>query len=145
MARRSPLTQGQHDTAIAALADHWADRSKYNITTNPDGQKNRWVGGQDCYPDLIAWSNQNGRDTAHWIVEVETADSVNENEARSQWADYARTGVPLSLAVPSGSGAEAWAIASRLGIAINKVFEFRNEYSQIVVVDIQQSAYAGRR
>lgn len=145
MARRLPVVQGQHDTAIRRLAVLWANPSQYNITTNPDGEKNRSVGSSQQYPDIIAWTRRNDRDGAVWIVEVETADSVIENEARNQWLNYAATGALLSLAVPSGSGANAWALANRLGITINKVFEFSNEYAQIHVVEVPQPQRAAWR
>jgi hypothetical protein len=145
MARRLPAAQGQHDTAIGRLAAQWANPGQYNIATNPDGEKNRSVGPSQQYPDLIAWTSRNGRDEAVWIVEVETADSVTEAEARNQWADYAATGAPLSVAVPSGSGANVWALANRLGITIKKVFEFSNEYSQIHVVEVPQPQRAAWR
>ena len=127
MARRTSPTQGQHDAAVAALAGLWTKPGQH-ITTNPAGERNRWVGSSDCFPDVVAWSHQNGRDQAHWIVEVETADSVDDNEAK-QWAAYANTGVPLSLAVPSGTGTKAWAVAQRSGVTLNKVFEFSNEHA----------------
>jgi hypothetical protein len=135
MARRLPSAQGQHDTAIGKLAALWANPTQYNITMNPDGEKNRWVGSSDCFPDLVAWTRKGDRDQALWIVEVETTESVNDDEARAQWSAYARSGVPLSLAVPTGSGARAWAIANQLGIALNKVLEFSNEYGQIQVTE----------
>lgn len=123
MARRTTQLQNHHDTAVRLLAAHWRDPVRYNIATNPDGQQNRWAGRSDLFPDIIAWSRQGERDVALWIVEVETGDSVTEVEARGQWANYAATGIPLSLAVPMGSGSTAWQVAQRLGIAVQRVFE----------------------
>lgn len=94
-----------HEQVIRWLETHWNDPAKYNITTNPDGQQNRWVGSETNkrWPDIVAWVREGNRDRAVWIAEVETAATVAEEEARSQERDYAGLGVPLHLVVPSGS------------------------------------------
>ena len=67
-------------------------------------------------PDVVAWKRTARRDTALWIVEVETADSVIGHEARTQWVKYAAMDVPFSLAVPRGYGQTSWRLTVRFGM-----------------------------
>jgi hypothetical protein len=134
MASRNSINQSDHDKAVRLLAVRWADPSRYNISVNPNGQKNFFVGPTN-YP-VVAWTVQGGRNVAVWIVEVETSDSVDEAEAR-QWLRYSATGVPLSLAVPVGSGSTALEISRRVGVSVAKVFEYQVVGGRIVVTDVR--------
>lgn len=115
-----------HDRVIDWLARHWASPQKYNISTNPDGQQNRWVGSEtnQQWPDLIAWVREGTADKAVWIAEVETKTSVNETEAKNQWKAYAALTLPLYLVIPSGSALAAKQVATKAGVTISGYYEF---------------------
>ena len=64
------------DRVVSAL-----NPANYRALTNKGVQKNWRVGTE--YPDVIVTSPSNG--TVVFIIEVETQESVNEDEAKNQW------------------------------------------------------------
>jgi hypothetical protein len=113
MATRTPQRQSEHDTAVRAAQQIYAERGKH-VWINPGGEKNKsWV---SRYIDVIAATNPNA-DRA-WLIEVETMDSVNDAEAKSQWKDYdAVYTTRWYLAVPWESKAAAEVLLARHGIS----------------------------
>ena len=85
MAKRTETAQSDHDAAVRALAELYKQKHKEkNVWINPDGEKNKsWAGR---YIDVIV-ADKVDKDSA-WLIEIETADSVNDTEAESQWKYY---------------------------------------------------------
>ena len=131
--RRDRQGQNLHDTVISFLARHWHNPSKYNIATNPGPEKNRWVGSEQNYPDIVGWVQDISSQRAVWIAEVETSGSVTDDEARHQWAKYLSTGVALHLVVPAGYGRAAKALAIKLKLAVAGFYEFSFSNGQLVL------------
>lgn len=97
MAFRIQPEQTQHDTVISNRVRRLNSLGRA-VHTNPDGEKNYYLidaWGNKHYPDLIVYSNG----TLEWIEEVETRSTVTADEARDQWAQYARL-KPLRVLVP---------------------------------------------
>lgn len=135
---RQPGEDSLHDHVIALLATHWYNPSNYNLTTNPNGEQNRWVGSErnQQWPDLVAWRREGDRDKPVWIAEVETVSSVNETEARNQWRAYAALTKPLYLVVPTGYATTARRIVANLGISIDGYYEFTVERGQLQLSEV---------
>lgn len=85
---------------------------KYSrVVTNPGQEKNLSIEGR--YPDIIAVGHDG---YVKVIEEVETEDSVNEEESQ-QWADFAKLGIPsFHLAVPKEKVQKAGALLRQRGI-----------------------------
>ena len=84
MLNRSYRNQSIHDKVIQVAALN-LDRRNHDVYTNPNNERNVWIG--DNYPDIIM--SKKGTSTVEFIIEVETADSVNIVEATNQWKKYA--------------------------------------------------------
>lgn len=94
MANRNFLRQNEHDVVIQVAANN-LDRVRHRIYTNPNQQKNTHINGH--YPDIIITPiNEN---TVEFVIEIETEDSVNNNEA-TQWRIYSQLGGIFYLLVP---------------------------------------------
>jgi len=106
-------SQSLHDRVIQAVA---TVQTEYDAHCNPGQEHNVSVeiDGQDVYPDLVLC--QRGTMTVAHLVEIETGESVTDNEA-AQWAQYARGPGQFWLLVPSEQLATAQAICRRRGIA----------------------------
>ena len=115
MSRRTQFGRSIHDWVIEIVA---AAQARHDTYTNPGHEHNYWlhIGEEAIYPDLILCTQ--GTTTVTHLIEVETADSVNEAES-SQWAQYARGPGSFWLLVPSSSLAAAQQICWRKGIAAN--------------------------
>lgn len=96
MTKRLPEKQSEHDRVIAASAKTWQKNPLYVVHTNPNGEQNFSVNG-DQFPDVII-TDSNNKLLA--VEEIETEDSVAEEESK-QWLTYSRFGVPLHLVVPA--------------------------------------------
>ncbi len=92
---RQPASQSLHDSIIRIAAENLTKTAKYKVYTNPDGEHNTSLG--NSYPDIIL--TPIGNNTVQFIVEVETADSINESEV-SQWREYSAIGGTFYLLVP---------------------------------------------
>jgi hypothetical protein len=94
MANRNPQGQNEHDSVILAAYNN-LDKINHKVYTNPNQQKNTSINGQ--YPDIIITPiNDN---TVKFVIEVETADSVNNMEV-DQWRNYSKLGGSFYLLVP---------------------------------------------
>src|SRR2546427_12966390 len=99
MRNRRGDKQSEHDAVVSASArtySGWANKG-FKVSVNPNGQKNQFVGtsGSRLYPDVVVWephSSGSSSGKAHIIEEIETDDSVNEQEA-AQWAEYGSLGI----------------------------------------------------
>lgn len=94
--------QLEHDRVIRLLQTRF--RRRFEVGINPGQEQNTPVGSgaSATYPDLVLMSTDRGR-RVHSIIEVETAESVNNLEALAQWARMARLRTPLHLYVPASS------------------------------------------
>jgi hypothetical protein len=84
MADRTESSQSIHDTVIEHVGD-FLNLEEFNIFLNPNGLKN--AGINQNYPDIIL--TDKATNNVSFIIEVETADSINANEAKGQWKKYA--------------------------------------------------------
>lgn len=73
-----------HDRVINEIVEH-LNQISYDVYTNPGQQKNAGIG--DNYPDVIM--TEKGTKTVKFILEVEVAESVTQEEASRQWKKYA--------------------------------------------------------
>ena len=84
MASRNYQSQSLHDKVIQ-VASAQLNKTNHDVFINPGSQKNVWIGNN--YPDIIM--TKKGTMSAEFIIEVETAESVNIVEATFQWKKYA--------------------------------------------------------
>jgi hypothetical protein len=97
MANRIPNIQNEHDNVIQAAFNN-LDKVNHKVYINPNQQKNTSINGS--YPDLIITPiNDN---SVKFIIEVETADSINNGEVQ-QWKTYSQLGGIFYLLVPYAS------------------------------------------
>jgi hypothetical protein len=91
--------QLEHDRVIRLLQAKYKRKSE--VAINPGNQQTMPVGASDApwYPDLVLYANDRNHRLLG-VVEVETAESVNNLEAMSQWATFSRLKVPFHLYVP---------------------------------------------
>ena len=112
MAIRSKLEQSEHDLVVGQSADTYraTGRTAYS---NPGTKKNRDIDG--LYPDILAIE----RDGLKFIEEIETENTVTEDECESQWKPYSESAYTFKLVVP----------LNKIGLAQKYI-----RYSQLSVV-----------
>ncbi len=102
MATRDKQRQSEHDAAVYAAGEIYRDHGWHVVINLGDERNQDWNGR---YIDVIAAPNL--QPDKAWVTEIETSDSVTDNEARSQWQDYDSVFESWALAVPEGLAAEA--------------------------------------
>lgn len=110
MASRNYISQNEHDSVIQAAYNN-LDKTDHTVYTNPNQQKNTSINGQ--YPDIIITPKNDN--TVKFVIEVETAESVNNVEA-AQWKSYSQLGGTFYLLVPQLSRNAAEQICLQNGI-----------------------------
>lgn len=86
--------QSIHDSVIQTAYNN-LDKIKHDVYINPGTSKNTNVSG--LFPDIIITNK--GEKNVKFIIEVETQDSINQNEVQ-QWTDYSKLGGQFYLLVP---------------------------------------------
>ena len=137
VAKRVQEKQSVHDQAVLDIGNvRFGNWEGVTVHTNPGSEHNYGAKKGDgyIYPDIVI--EKTGTDTITVVVEVETASSVTEEEATSQWKEYASLGCPFYLYVESGSGAKAKRLAKDLNISINRFREWHYESGQLKVTEL---------
>lgn len=115
--------QLEHDRVIRLLQAKY--KRKFEVAINPGNEQAVPVGSgpSPWFPDLVLQST----DRAHrlmGVVEVETAESVNNLEAMSQWASLARLRAPFHLYVPASSIDSARRLCADFQIPVAEIWAF---------------------
>lgn len=88
-----------HDRVVKAIKGSLNNKT-YDVYINPGQEKNAGIG--DNYPDVIM--TDKGKNSVRFILEVEVASSVTQDEAEKQWKKYAtEISATLYLVVPENS------------------------------------------
>ena len=136
--------QLEHDRVIRLLQAKY--KRKYDVAINPGNEQTAPVGtgASAWYPDLVLQSSDRGRKLAG-VVEVETAESVNNLEAMSQWATFARLRVPFHLYLPTSSVDSARRFCSDLSIPVAEMWAYQSVGDQLRFTLVQRSQCADVR
>ena len=101
-----------HDKVVHDIVSH-LNTETYDVYTNPGQEKNAGIG--DNYPDVIL-TEKNGTNVK-FIMEVETVESVSQEEALRQWKKYvSEINATFYLVVPVSSLKKAKELCQREGI-----------------------------
>lgn len=120
-----------HDKIVHDIVSHLNTES-YDVYINPGQEKNAGIG--DNYPDVIL-TEKNGT-TVKFIMEVETVESVSQEEALRQWKKYvSEINATFYLVVPISSLKKAKELCQREGI--NARFTTFSVNGDIVNYDFQ--------
>ena len=133
--------QLEHDRVIRLLQAKY--KRKFDVAINPGSEQTTPVGAgpQPWYPDLVLQSTERGRKLLG-VVEVETAESVNNLEAMSQWATFSRLRAPFHLYVPASSIDTARRLCSDLQIPVAEIWAYNSLGDQMRFTLVQRLANA---
>ncbi len=122
--------QLEHDRVIRLLQARC--RRRYQVAINQGLEQNEAVGTgpSAIFPDLILTSNERGH-RLEAIVEVETAESVNNLEAMAEWVPFGRLRTKFYLYVPTGSVEVARRLCADHGIPVSEIWTYHNVGDQI--------------
>ena len=122
--------QLEHDRVIRLLQAKY--KRKYEVAINPGNEQTMPVGNGPSawYPDLVLQNSDRGHKLAG-VVEVETAESVNNLEAMSQWASFARLRVPFHLYLPTASVDSARRFCADLSIPVAEMWAYQSIGDQL--------------
>ncbi len=115
--------QLEHDRVIRLLQVRW--RRRYQVGMNVGSEQTAPVGQPNApyFPDLVLWSNERGR-RIEGVVEVETAESVNNMEALAQWGPFSRLRAPFYLYIPAGSVDTARRLIADNNITVSEIWTY---------------------
>jgi hypothetical protein len=135
--------QLEHDRVIRLLQAKY--KRKFEVAINPGHEQTAPVGPPPSpwYPDLVLHSTERGRRLAG-IVEVETAESVNNLEAMSQWAAFAKQRAEFHLYVPASSIDVTRRLCADIGIDVTEIWAYHAVGDQLRFVLVQRAAGASK-
>jgi hypothetical protein len=133
--------QLEHDRVIRLLQAKY--KRKTEVAINPGSQQTMPVGPGDSpwYPDLVLYGNDRNHKLLG-VVEVETAESVNNLEAMSQWATFSRLKVPFHLYVPISYIDVARRLCVDLQLTPPEIWTYQAIGEQIRFAMVQKGAIA---
>jgi hypothetical protein len=131
--------QLEHDRIIRLLQAKY--KRKFEVAINPGNEQTTPVGTgpSPWYPDLVLLSNERGRKLLG-VVEVETAESVNNLEAMSQWATFSRLRVPFHLYVPQSMIDVARRLCQDMQLPVAEIWAHQVLGDQIRFTLVQRAA-----
>ena len=101
-----------HDRVVREIVNS-LNRTNFDVYINPGQEKNAGISGN--YPDVIMTTKDTT--TVKFIMEVEVAETVTQNEATRQWKKYAdEINATMYLVVPEASLQKAKDLCQRNGI-----------------------------
>jgi len=101
------------------------------------------AGPSAIYPDVILTAPARGR-RVHAVIEVETAESVNNLEALAEWAQLARLRPAFHLYVPAGSVDVAKRLCSDNKIAVAEIQSYHLVGDEMRFVPVYKAPADGR-
>jgi hypothetical protein len=133
--------QLEHDRVIRLLQAKY--KRKFEVSINPGNEQNAsvLVGNSPWFPDLLLYSQDRGRKLLG-TVEVETAESVNNLEAMSQWKNFAQQKAPFHLYVPASSIDTARRMATDMQIPVAEIWAYSAIGDQLRFTMVHRSAAA---
>ena len=131
--------QLEHDRVTRLLQAKY--RRKFEVAINLGNEQAAPVpvGQLPWYPDLVLQSHERGRKLLG-VVEVETAESVNNLEAMSQWATFSRLRAPFHLYVPGTMIDVAKRLCQDLRISVAEMWAYHAIGDQMRFTLVQRSA-----
>ena len=132
--------QLEHDRVIRLLQAKY--KRKFEVGINPGSEQAVPVGGTGpaaWYPDLVLQSTGRGRKLLG-VVEVETAESVNNLEAMSQWVAFSRLRFPFHLYVPQSSIDTARRLCADFQVSVAEIWAYHLLGDQMRFTLIQRSS-----
>ena len=117
--------QLEHDRVIRLLQVKPKKRHEVIANIGEDQSTSIKIGQMQVFPDLVLTTADRGRKLIG-TVEVETSESVNHLEARSQWAHLGRARAPFYLYVPLGSVDIARRLAAENHVHVSELWSFHS-------------------
>ena len=115
--------QFEHDRVIRALEVAFAERYGVDVNVGDERRVPVKAGSGQAFPDLIL-SSQEPAKKPYAIVEVETAESVNNLEAMYQWGLFNKARTQFHLYVPAAYVDAARRLCAQHQIAPAEVWSF---------------------
>jgi hypothetical protein len=136
--------QLEHDRVIRLLQAKY--KRKFEVAINPGNEQTAAVGSpaSPWYPDLVLQSGERSRKLLG-VVEVETAESLNNLEAMSQWLTFARLRVPFHLYVPASGVDSARRLCADLQVQVAEMWAYHSIGEQIRFTLVTRTQTPGER
>jgi hypothetical protein len=115
--------QLEHDRVIRLLQVKLKRKHEVSANIGEDQSTSVKIGQLQIFPDLVLTTADRARKLLG-TVEVETSESVNHLEARSQWAHLGRARAPFHLYVPLGSVDIARRLANENQVNVSEIWSF---------------------
>jgi hypothetical protein len=133
--------QLEHDRVIRLIQAKM--RRRYDAAINPGEEKGALfkLGAMTYHPDVVLTETGRASRLAG-VVEVETAESVNQLEAMAQWAHFARARVPFHLYVPASAVDIARRLCSNHQIQVAEMWSYHTIGDQIRFTLVQRAPVA---
>ena len=127
--------QLEHDRVIRLLQAKY--KRKFDVAVNVGNEQSAPVGGPvPWYPDLVL--QERGRKLVG-VVEVETAESVNNLEAMSQWVAFGKLRAQFHLYVPASAIDSTRRLCGDLAIPVAEIWAYHSIGDQLRFTLVQKS------
>ncbi len=135
--------QLEHDRVIRLLQAKYRRRHQVGMNVGSEQAASVLLGGAPVFPDLVLTSNERGH-RVEGVVEVETAESVNNMEALAEWAPFGRLRSPFYLYIPIGSIDTARRLIAENEIDVSEVWSYYLVGDQMRFALVQKAPVAAR-
>ena len=136
--------QFEHNRVIRMLQSRLRRRFEVGLNLGDEREATGVPSGTDLvYPDLVL-TNSEGPRRLHGVVEVETAESVNNLEAMAEWAQLGKVRGAFYLYVPAGTTDVARRLCKDHGVPVTEIWSYHAVGDQMRFTMSYRSARATR-
>lgn len=119
--------KNKHDEIITSV-ESILTKKGHLVRTNPSTSKKHGVrrGDELFYPDLYVYEIRSSgeKDVVTRLYEVETEQTVNDDEAKDQWKKFAEGASDFYLVIPKVSVDEAESLVKKYGIIVKDYYKY---------------------
>lgn len=135
--------QLEHDRIIRLLQGRYKRKFTVGLNIGSDLTVPVGAGADALYPDLVLTSPGSGRKLLG-VVEVETAESVNQLEAMAQWVRLGRLPVDFALYVPASAATVARRLCADLQVGVTEIWTYHPLGDQLRFTQIHRAPVSGK-
>lgn len=112
-----------HDEVVSQVAQRWAKALHCKVTIRTGLEQNPWADPKQS-SDIAGWHFSPRGNTLEWVAEVETEDSLSDDDVKSRWQRSAVPGVPIYVLIPKGARGTVQKLAASIDLHFTSIYEY---------------------
>jgi hypothetical protein len=120
---REQSIQTIHDQVVIEVAQRWTKAFQCKVTIKTSLEQNRWADSRQ-QADIVGWYFSPSGHSMEWIAEVETEETLSDQDTRARWQQAAVPGIPMYLLIPRGNKIVAEKLVAAADVQFTSIYQY---------------------